>query len=84
MPLGIAMSELTTCNYCNLRSIRRHAKEQGLKVTVLNDARWGMGGCNVYVHPKSIKIREFRGGEDGARAKYRRAWFAELPERCCC
>jgi hypothetical protein len=78
------MSELTPCNYCNLNRIKRRAKENGMKVTVLNDARWGMGGSNVYVHPKGLKIEKLGGAEDGPREKYRVSWMMEIPSRCEC
>lgn len=78
------MSELTRCNYCNLKEIEARAKKEGKKVTVLPDTDWGMGGVNCYVHPKAVDIRKLLGGEDGPRAKYRVAWFMELTDRCFC
>ena len=78
------MSENTTCNFCKLARIRRNAKEKRLKVTVLNDARWGMGGSNVYVHPKEVKIAKLPEGEDGLRSTYRVSWMMEIPNSCRC
>ena len=78
------MSELTSCNYCNLNRIRRNAKAKGMNVTILSDACWGMGGENVYVHPKEIKIAKLPGGEDGLRSKYFVSWMQEIPHQCCC
>lgn len=78
------MSELTQCNYCSLQHYHSEAKAKQLKVTVLPDAKFGLGGVNVYVHPKDVSIKELSGGEDGERKQYRQAWFMELPERCCC
>jgi hypothetical protein len=78
------MSELTSCNFCKLNRIRRDAKAKGLKVTVLNDARWGMGGSNVYVHPKEIKIEKLSGGENGPRSEFRFSWMMEIPNGCRC
>ena len=78
------MSERTSCNHCSLLGIRRRAKQQGKGVTILDDARWGMGGVNVYVHPKEINVRKMEGGEDGQRARYRVAWFKELTTHCVC
>jgi hypothetical protein len=60
------------------------AKAKNNKVTILHDAAWGLGGVNVYVHPKSVIIDKLKGGEDGERSKYRVAWFYELSESCCC
>jgi hypothetical protein len=57
------MSELTQCNHCSLIGIRRRAKQSGKKVTLLTDARWGMGGVNVYVHPKDVNVRLLDGGD---------------------
>ena len=72
------------CNYCLLKKIRKSAKKAGKKVTVLRDAAWGLGGVNVYVHPPSVNIKSLQGGEDGERAKYRRAWLAEVSTHCVC
>ena len=78
------MSELTQCNFCSLKSIRKRAKQLGQKVTVLHDAKWGMGGVNVYVHPPSLQIKDLPCGEDGERKKYRVAWFMEVGDSCSC
>jgi hypothetical protein len=78
------MSELTSCNYCNLERIKRDAWAKKQKVTVLADARWGMGGCNVYVHPKTVKIHKLEGGEDGPRKKYFVAWMMQITTHCAC
>jgi len=78
------MSELTTCNYCNLKNIKREAKAVGKKVTILDDAEWGLCGRNIYVHPPEINIRLMKGGEDGPRSKYRIAWMKEISKICCC
>lgn len=72
------------CNYCSLRITKNRAKKRGMKVTVLRDAKWGMGGVNVYVHPENVNIKELEGGEDGERAKYRESWLMSLPEGCAC
>ena len=68
------------CNYCRLNRIKKDA-ENGLKVTILSDAVWGLGGKNVYVHPKEIKISSL---SDGERSKYRKAWMKEIPKQCFC
>jgi hypothetical protein len=79
-----AMSELTQCNYCSLRRIRRDAKREKKRVTILSDARWGMGGVNVYVHPRDVNVSRLRGGEDGPRREYFVSWFMQLTQHCCC
>ena len=78
------MSELTQCNYCSLRHIKADAQRRGKKVTILSDARWGMGGVNVYVHPKGVVIAKLEGGEEGARKKYFVSWMMELTAHCVC
>jgi len=78
------MSELTPCNFCSLARVKARAKEEGKKVTVLADAKWGLGGYNVYVHPKSVKIADLPGGEDGARSEYRSSWMMEIGNKCGC
>lgn len=78
------MSELTRCNYCSLEAIKRKAKHDKQRVTILNDARWGMGGVNVYVHPKDVSVRTIEGGEEGPRKKYFVCWFMELSGHCVC
>ena len=78
------MSELTQCNYCSLREIQNRARSSEMKVTLLSDAKWGMGGVNVYVHPKEILIKDLPDGENGERRKYRVAWFMEVGTACSC
>lgn len=78
------MSELTRCNFCGLRDIKARAKKAGKKVTVLCDAFWGLGGYNVYVHPKDVDVAKMSGGEDGDRKGYRAAWMQEIGKRCSC
>lgn len=75
---------MNRCNYCTLKFIRNRAKDAELKVTILRDAEWGMGGVNVYVHPEGVDIKALPDGEDGKRAKYRKAWFMELSTSCAC
>jgi len=75
---------MANCNYCDLRIIKRNAKASGKSVTVLEDATWGLGGKNVYVHPPSVKIEDLPGGEDGERKQYRVAWFMSIPVQCVC
>lgn len=75
---------MTSCNHCNLLRIRREAKQQRKRVTVLADAKWGLGGVNVYVHPKEVNVRTMEGGEEGARKAYFVSWFMELPAHCVC
>lgn len=81
---GGPMSSLTSCNRCSLNAIRHKAKEDGLKVTKLEDSEWGMGGVNIYVHPHDISIKDLSGGEDGEREQFRVAWFMEISKGCCC
>lgn len=75
---------MTRCNYCDLKIIRRRAKDAGLKVTILHDAEWGMRGVNVYVHPENVDIKALPGGEDGEREQYRKAWFMSISTSCAC
>lgn len=48
------MSELTPCNYCILRGIRRRAEESGKVVTL----RPGGIGTDVYVHPEGEPVED--------------------------
>jgi hypothetical protein len=73
------MSELTQCNYCGLQQTKRHAKEKGMKVTLF-PSRF-MGGTDVFVHPKDVKIKDQQ-GED--REKYLSSWMMKIGDRCEC
>lgn len=75
---------MADCNYCNLRRYKADARRAHMKITVLADATWGMGGVNVYEHPKDVSIHKLSGGEDGDRAQYRISWMMELPDHCAC
>jgi hypothetical protein len=74
------MSELTPCNYCSLNSIRRRAKESGLKVTL----RHNRGGLDVYTHPPEIEIKEKVSDRTDEPNEYWRAWFMVLTDHCVC
>lgn len=74
------MSELTTCNHCNLERIRRDAKKAGHRVT-LEGSTWGMGGVEVYVHPKALNFRTFN---KNMKRRYWVAWMMEVTEHCVC
>jgi hypothetical protein len=63
------MSELTECNYCTLKRIKRDAKEKGKKVQVKRGVETddSLGrGKDVYV--------------DGEKT----VWFWELTDHCVC
>ena len=78
------MSELTTCNFCNLGRIRERAKAGGMRVTVLKDAKWGLGGSNVYVHPAGVDIRRLSEEGTAGRKMYWAGWMQEIGKRCEC
>ncbi len=78
------MSELTQCNFCRVRDIKRRAKKDGMKVTLMQDCNWGLEGTNIYVHPPEVNVRKMEGGEDGPRSKYRVGWAMSIGSSCSC
>ncbi len=66
------MSELTSCNYCNLKRIKARARKEHKKVEIKFASYEGieeykaMGGVDVFLDGKEV------------------AWFMELPDHCCC
>jgi len=75
------MSELTPCNYCTLLRIKARAKKEGKKVTILPNTSSQLGGLNVYVHPKEVKLKELA---LIARETYGGVWFWSLSDHCVC
>lgn len=74
------MSELTSCNHCNLERMRCDARAHKQRVTLI-PATWGLGGVEVYVHPRTVNVRKLT----KAQAKrYWRAWMMEVTEHCVC
>lgn len=74
---------MSGCCYCSLQSIKRRAKEEGKEVTVVYNARWGMGGANVYVHPKGVNLEGVV--EDSPECKkYWVSWMMKITDRCAC
>lgn len=69
------MSHLTPCNFCNLRSYRRWASEQG-KVITLRPAPKDFA-------PKGIDVMMHAEGEQPTE-KHWTAWFMALTDHCCC
>jgi hypothetical protein len=76
------MSDLTQCNFCSLREIRRLANREG-KVVSIRPSKGEMGGVNVYVHPKEVHIRA---GIEGSMLHhtYFKAWFMSIGDHCTC
>jgi len=68
------MSQLTSCNRCTLKLLRKR-KSPGESIKVVEDKDSGMGGFNVYQFPKGHKI---------IHSKHFVAWLMEIPERCEC
>jgi len=75
------MSELTQCNYCSLKAMQKKAKACGKKITILQDATWGLDGGNVYLHDSKINMSTL---EYIDRKKYRIAWMQEIGKQCSC
>jgi hypothetical protein len=67
------MSELTPCNYCSLKVIK---KEAGLRGHVITHR-----GQDIYVHPLGVDITHLSEKE---RDKYWRAWMMEITDHCVC
>lgn len=67
------MSELTTCNYCKLESIRRDAKKKNMKVVCM-PSRYELGGEEVYVVKKGDKPNK----------KNWIAWIMGITDHCVC
>jgi len=62
------MSELTECNYCILRKIKRDAKEKGKKVKIRKGTYTDSLGPGKDVYVEGEKV----------------AWFWELTDHCVC
>lgn len=75
------MSDTLACNHCKLLRIRARAKKEGKIVTLLPDTSSLLGGLNVYVHPKKVKIEKLSLME---RETYGGVWFWSLGDRCGC
>lgn len=82
-PIESEANYMGLCNYCKFRILRKKALEGGLKVTT-KTATWGMGGVEVFVHPKDVVIEEGAGKEDHPQKKYWKCWYMSLPNCCAC
>lgn len=70
------------CNYCNFMSLQSHAKQKGLVITKLGDSVYvWAAGVSVYMHSPEVDIKALSKEE---AEKYFKAWYAELPDHCCC
>lgn len=67
------MSELTTCNYCDLRRLKKRAAKNGSSVVIQPNLEHG--GTDVFVVPE---------GEKPDREKHFVAWMAAITDRCAC
>jgi len=85
------MSELTSCNYCDLQMIKKQAKADGLKIIIV-PSRF-MGGSDIFAVPKSTTRKEVLSWKDSDTVppngdenyqKYHKAWMREISVRCRC
>jgi hypothetical protein len=74
------VSELTPCNYCTLRGIRRMACERGHEVTLAPDD----DGISVYVHPPGHEPDTSSDPMGNPNSPYFTSWFMALSEECVC
>lgn len=71
------MSELTPCNFCTLRGIRRHLPP-GKKVVLRPEALGGLkDGVACYVVDADVPDEDVSGPGWVS-------WFMELSDECCC
>ena len=78
------MSELTTCNYCNLKRIKARAKKEGNVVTTKPGWR---GGTDVFVHPKAVNYpKDFKHEWDNEEGfnQYFTSWMQKIGKFCEC
>lgn len=83
------MSELTKCNFCSLRELKRRARKEGTRIVIrANPGK--LKGVDVYLVPKGVKVpqkimatTEGKHG-DMFHVKYFAAWFMALTDYCVC
>lgn len=68
------------CNYCDLQMYKKDAKHLGMRLTLV-PAQWGMGGMDVYIHPKEVDLRKLT---EKQRKPYFKAWMMEIGDHCAC
>ena len=80
------MSDLTPCNFCNLKRIKEASKAKGYITRITHEgASFGLGGVNIISYPKGIILPKSGTKERSEfNKKYFVAWFMELPGYCCC
>ncbi len=79
------MSELTQCNYCTLRDIKRQAAHEKKHVHLKHDTGRELDGIDVYVTPVSVDLPEghiTRVSE--FHQEYWVSWFMGLTDHCVC
>jgi hypothetical protein len=80
------MSELTECNFCTLRGMKRRAKAQGKRVITLPGRLTDAGlprGIDVYTVPPGVSKHDLKTRAD-LRERYGGSWFMALTDSCCC
>lgn len=78
------MSELTTCNYCNLKAIKADARKRKQYVTLLGLPHAKLGGIEIYVHPREVTISVVAGKDQRKIKKYWVAWMWVITDHCVC
>ena len=85
------MSELTPCNYCNLKRFRHTAKKRGNKIITSPSEFMGGGMCVFEVpNEKGFTLPPYREPSafypngDKVYQKYSIGWMMSIPEKCVC
>jgi len=69
---------------CRMEQIRRDAKKKKMRVTTLRDTEFKLGGVNVYVHPRDVKVTSASVRDPVIHDKYFVAWFMAFGAMCEC
>ena len=76
---------MSQCNNCSLKSIRKGAKGTHRVLLSYLGANFGLGGVNVIMYPKDLKLPK-----KGTQARFDfekehlKAWFMEMGDHCEC
>ena len=75
------MEVILRCNFCTLKKIKSNAEEIGLSATLIKSTSSGLGGIDVFIHPKNVTIESL---EPEKRKEFFAVWAWEIGDKCHC
>jgi len=73
---------MSECNLCSINRLKNKAKKEN-KILTMIPGTWGMGGMELYIHPKGID-KKLLNKDGDADNPYSVGWVMGISDSCEC